>query len=260
MAIAIIGEQPSARLLKGILHDKVTPKDVAVCWGAQSIKSTEGSIVLNGVSRRDARQQLTMLEKAGLVVPLWTDDLVSAKEWVRQGMQVWGRRWNHTQGSDIIGPGYRPTRTGRYGRVRPEGWNQTWCRREWWVQVVPEDHIVAEWRIHVFQGRIITRGQKVQTGEPSRIQLVRSRSNGWTLDSVPEPPNSVRQAARQAVQAVGYNFGAVDILDTKDGPVVLEVNSAPALRSPSTLDAYVQAILKCANGKYSKWHQPDGEK
>ena len=61
------------------------------------------------------------------------------------------------------------------------------------------------------------------------------------------PPKGLRPLAHQAVEALGYDFGAVDILDLGDGGddryVVLEVNSAPSLRSEHTQDRYLNAII-----------------
>jgi glutathione synthase/RimK-type ligase-like ATP-grasp enzyme len=61
-----------------------------------------------------------------------------------------------------------------------------------------------------------------------------------------QAPQGLRPLAHKAVEALGYDFGAVDILDagpeTDERFVVLEVNSAPALLSEHTRNKYLTAI------------------
>lgn len=265
--IIVIGGQPSAQVLQDALASANAPvrQNLTVCWGARPhTDARPDTRTLNGAPRVDAREQLTRMEEAGILVPTWTDDVDSAKDWVRGGTLVWGRRWEHTQGTDIVGPGYRPSRVVRRrsgNLIVAERWNPKWLDRNWWVQVVDPANVVDEWRVHIFMGRSICVGKKVQTSQPTRKQLVRSRRNGWTLDFSATMPagHPARESARKAVEAVGYHFGAVDILELRDGSaMVLEVNSAPALGSPQTINAYTQAVLKAANGKYQKWY--DGGK
>jgi D-alanine-D-alanine ligase-like ATP-grasp enzyme len=60
-----------------------------------------------------------------------------------------------------------------------------------------------------------------------------------------EPPEGLRGAAKAAVEACGYDFGAVDLL-VKDGDFwFLEVNKAPGL-SEYTANAYASAICRAA--------------
>lgn len=111
---------------------------------------------------------------------------------------------------------------------------------------------VAEYRQHVWSGKCIRVGKKVQVAEPTRVQLVRSRLNGFHIDygfqsPTPEFKESIRTLAKQACGSLGYTGGAVDILEVQPGEfAVLEVNSAPSLRDENTLGAYVEAIKKWA--------------
>lgn len=263
--IIVIGGQPSAQVLRDALAQSgaAPTQNLTVCWGAcpPAADDRPDVRVLNGVPRVNALDQLTNMEQSGILVPTWTADPNLAKDWVRGGALVWGRFLEHTQGNDIIGPGYRPRRMVQrlfVGKEKPERWNEHWLARDWWVKVVDPADIVDEWRVHIFMGRSICVGKKVQTGQPTRKQLVRSRRNGWTLDFSATMPagHPARESARKAVEAVGYHFGAVDILELRDGSaMVLEVNSAPALGSPQTINAYTQAVLKAANGKYQKWYE-----
>lgn len=254
--INIIGNNPSAETLRQIANDIVTDNSIAVCWGARNYKA-DATLVFNGVPRKDANEQLTMMAEAGLTVPVWTDNINQAKQWVRDGIKVWGRNWIHTRGTDIIGSGYKVIRN-KTTKKLVESWNPSWLKRQWWVQVIPDNLIKEEWRIHIFQGRSIGRALKVQTGEPQRIQPVRNRDNGWTMVHNIDPELSLKTAASKAVKALGYNFGAVDLFLLNDNSiVVLEVNTAPALRSDYTLTVYRTALERIANNKWLEWRDKD---
>jgi D-alanine-D-alanine ligase-like ATP-grasp enzyme len=68
-----------------------------------------------------------------------------------------------------------------------------------------------------------------------------------------DPPKGVRTAAKAAVEAVGYPWGAVDLLawraegeDKASRVVVLEVNSMPGLGSPMVIEAWVKGFREWA--------------
>jgi hypothetical protein len=230
-------------------------------------------VVRWGVGGADGLQQLIAFREAGIRCPEFTTSLDEAREWVRAGHRVFGRRLHHTQGSDIIGPGYRAalrgiprrevlrwitTRKGNHVQrlrwvqgvpSRPEAFNRHWEERDFWVKVLPS---IAEYRQHVWDGKCIRVGKKVESGNHPRVQPVRSRLNGWHIDYGFQCPSeefktSIRTLAKQACEAVGYVGGAVDILEVQPGQfAALEVNSAPSLRDENTLQAYVEAIKKWA--------------
>lgn len=194
-------------------------EDKLISWGA----TVPGA--LNGGPRLNAVEQLRRFHEHNIAHPEFTTSLPTAMQWVAEGGLVFGRKFIHTEGRDIIGP--------RHPR---------WIRSEYWVKVIP--NVAQEWRIHVFQGRSIARGLKVQTGVTRRRMPVRNRANGWTMVHDVEPPRGLRTLAKKAVAACGYDFGAVDILVGEDGAAwVLEVNRAPGL-DQSTATAYVKAFLE----------------
>lgn len=93
---------------------------------------------------------------------------------------------------------------------------------------------LREFRVHVAFGKVIK---------------LMDRPTGWYPGSGPAPEFShkktLRQVALDAVEALGMDFGAVDILWTQEkGFMVLEVNSGPDLkRSEDTLHRYVNAFI-----------------
>ena len=105
----------------------------------------------------------------------------------------------------------------------------------------------AEYRIHVFQGEVIDEQQKrVRAGSEENDFQIRSYQNGWVFcrDTL-RIPDRVRSGAVGAVQALGLDFGAVDVIwnEHYDMSYVLEVNTAPGLHG-STLSTYVDAITR----------------
>lgn len=95
----------------------------------------------------------------------------------------------------------------------------------------------------MFLGHSIARGLKFQAEPPWRKLPVRSRSNGWRLRHDVAPPEGLRDLAKKAVEAVGYDFGAVDLLVQEDGTqTVLEINRAAGCDN-YTASAYAQAIV-----------------
>lgn len=116
-----------------------------------------------------------------------------------------------------------------------------------------------EYRVHVAFGDVILiqqkkRGDNFDDSDRDR-SLIRTNDNGWVFcindldcDAKGYRP-LISDLALRAAGAVGINHGAVDVLvkiNKRGGPtaVVCEINTAPALRNPSTLAAYVQAFQR----------------
>lgn len=260
----VIGRQPSADVIREIVQNKIVPNqntNNVIHWGAHVRQYDDNVFTLNNVKKYNGLEQLTVFNENDLEVPAFTTDLEMAKRWLREGWSnvVWGRKLEHTRGNDIVGAGYKRLRNGQ------ERFNPIWLNRDFWVDVINPELVKREWRVHIFQGRCIAKGCKVKTGNTTRrFDYIRSRNNGWTLDHTIELPDLIREASRKAVNVLGYNFGAVDILELNaDGITftpetaysVLEVNSAPALGSQYTIDAYTKALQKIENGKYRKIYE-----
>lgn len=104
-----------------------------------------------------------------------------------------------------------------------------------------------EFRIHVFKGEVIFQQEKLKKrGVENVDKYVRSHDRGWcfAFNHLPDSPvpSEVRDEASKAVEAIGLDFGAVDIgWHHVNGVCVFEVNSAPGLEE-SSLEAYAKAI------------------
>lgn len=105
-----------------------------------------------------------------------------------------------------------------------------------------------EFRVHVFKGEVIdiTQKKKRKDFDGEINTKIRNYHNGWVYcrEEISIPEDLVEQAIK-AVEALGLDFGAVDIIYNKkeDKSYVLEVNTAPGLEG-TTIQAYKNAILK----------------
>jgi hypothetical protein len=105
----------------------------------------------------------------------------------------------------------------------------------------------AEYRFHVFNGNVIDVQEKRKKRDfgDGRNTRVRNVNNGYVYcrDAV-NPPDGAADIAVRAVQAVGYQYGAVDLIynEHRNQCYVLEVNSRPGLMG-TTIDKYVEALI-----------------
>ena len=105
----------------------------------------------------------------------------------------------------------------------------------------------SEWRVHVAFGNVIdvTRKIKDPTREVTNWQ-VRNHDNGFIFvrESGEPPCQSIITHALKAVDLLGLDFGAVDVIwnQHQERAYVLEVNTAPGLDGETTLNAYTKAI------------------
>lgn len=111
-----------------------------------------------------------------------------------------------------------------------------------------------EYRIHVFDGKILHIAQKRRRDGFAEIEghnsLVRNHHTGWiySTQNMTELNIAGKNEALKAVAALGLDFGAVDIITNRDDAWVLEVNTAPGMEGV-TLDKYVAAIMAKFNGR-----------
>lgn len=110
-----------------------------------------------------------------------------------------------------------------------------------------------EYRIHVFQGEVIrVQGKYLDYPEQHTNEYIKNYGQGFRFRAPDRELNADRlEAARRAVDALGLDFGAVDLLVGVDRLCyVLEVNTAPAC-SPLTAQAYVR--------KFAEWLEVEPE-
>lgn len=126
-----------------------------------------------------------------------------------------------------------------------------------------------EYRIHVVQGKVIDMQRKARNKDVADEDVnwqIRTHGNGFIyMREDVYPPQEVLTQAVNAVEALGLDFGAVDIVWNiyQNKPYVLEVNTAPGLEG-TTLDRYVvafKAMLEAGPGNALVCENdlPDGE-
>lgn len=212
----------------------VKPADVVVNWGT-SKPAPAGQHILNAPAAiaRAANKYFTFSALAGAevsVVP-WTANMAVAKEWKAEGATIVARKilTGHSGAGIII--------------------------------VEKEDELIEaplytkyifktrEFRVHASKTAVIDTQQKVRApGVEPKTWKVRSHDNGFIFQRKNIQPNDVRDAlAIKAVQVLGLDFGAVDIVEDKKGNFyVLEVNTAPGLEG-QTVSAYTEALTELVN-------------
>ena len=108
----------------------------------------------------------------------------------------------------------------------------------------------AEYRVHVFNGEVIDIQQKKKKREfnqDNRDTRIRNLSNGYiySRDGI-VPPDGVSDLAINAVSAVGYSYGAVDIIFNERRNACYAEVGGPGLID-TTLERYSEALINQFN-------------
>lgn len=191
------------------------PKDVVINWGSYCKGNVTGAGKLwNGNVFHNKFEELRRLNDAGIPVPSIERVRPATGEWL-------ARRFHHVGADDLLAG----LKIGDY-----------------YAKWIPD--VVREFRVHVFNGHSIRAGMKVPRDGVKQHPRFRSYDGGWKLDygniCQDHITNRVRMAAKDAVAALKYDFGAVDVGLRADGSVVVfEVNSAPGLEGV-TIEAYAR--------------------
>lgn len=178
---------------------------------------------------------LQALKTAGIRIPEFTTDYYEAMRWLNAHKVVVERhelRGNSGDGIRIV------TLDDPEMQSRLE-------RAPLYTKFIPK---TAEFRVHVFQGRVIDYIEKKKVlaeRRPANFnKYISSITCGWVFSrtdirDIPE----VRDIAIKSVAALGLDFGAVDIVYADGYPYVLEINTAPGL-SGETLVKYANAFRR----------------
>jgi len=200
---------------------QVRPIDLVVNWGDIIPARLNLPNVLNRTIIHNKYRELVQLAAAGVEVPRHElrAQRPAAGDWLV-------RTFGHQEARDL---------------------RANLLRGDYITEYIPT---VREFRIHVFNG-VIRAGIKLPREENPNPRF-RSWNDGWRLDYSEACQQAIsqriRDVAKAAVGALGYDFGAVDVGVRNTGePVVFEVNSAPGLEG-RTIDVYAKAIIKKTNG------------
>lgn len=186
-------------------------------------------VIKNGTPKNKLTQYQRFAEHLPEHSPAFTTDRAVAQEWQRRGKVLARQRLDGHSGQGIVE--FTGTEDARV-----------------FVRYYPKD---TELRVHVFDGRVILIAQKRRRNGYDSNPIIRNHANGYIYSihlsywlDVPR----IQEIAVCAVRAVGYRWGAVDIICRRNrNPqyLVLEVNAAPGLEG-RTLNAYAQEFRNLA--------------
>ena len=214
-------------------------KKVLLNWGHSSPAfNLAGTTVLNkpeAINKASCKlTALKIMRAAGVLVPDFTSDINEAKEWTEDERIVFCRtmlRANSGKGIVIAKLSSEVVQAPLYTK---------YIRKE------------KEYRLHVFCGKVIDAVEKKRRQgfqeSNNYNKYVRSYEQGWVFarDGI-LVSQVMKDVAIRAVQVLGLDFGAVDIVINREGyPVVLEVNTAPGLQG-TTLANYKRAVEEWLN-------------
>lgn len=233
-------------------NDKRIPTDIdylfrwgctTVCEAKHTINKSEAISLAN--NKLATRQALAQLEHKGK--PIIPQTYYSINEW-DDVLPVIVRATHHAQGRSLC---YCTTKEELNNAViffRKRG-------KEYYISEYIEKE--AEYRVFVVQNRVVWVTKKTPAN-PADIAW--NVAQGGRFDNVPwsEWPLRACRIALMTVEAVGLDFGGVDVMQKGKDFYVLEVNSAPSMtseyRQTTTAKAF-QYIID--NGKQ---HFPTPEK
>lgn len=180
----------------------------------------------------------TLAFKGIQTVP-WTRDPLYARDWLVEGWKVMHR--TRTKGKS--GQGITVCESIEHLESLPPA--------KFYTQVI---HPSVEWRVHVFDGKVIDLVQKKRRKDrPDNFsELIKSHKRGWVFAKHNiSYPESIKEEALKATEALNLDFGAVDIIAQKLGnrfgsPNILEINTAPGIEM-TTLNNYIREIKKKLN-------------
>ena len=206
---------------------------VVINWGSSSLpESTRNAIIINrpeAVARAANKlSTFEVLSDARVDLPKWSTTRAGAENLLEQGNKIFCR----TKLTGHSGEGIVIAET--TDELVDAPLYTVWHR------------INKEYRVHVFDGKVIHAQRKARKREVPDAEVnwkVRNLKGGFIFamgDCDPSQP--LLDEAVKAVVALGLDFGAVDIIDGKDGVArVLEVNTACGLEG-TTIEKYVEAF------------------
>ena len=227
---------PTTRLLRGKLGcraglrlTRIRRRRLVINWGRHEDFSNCPN-VLNRHLTTNKLRELEIMKEAGVSVPMFGERL-----WCNvSGYPLLGRKFHHTQGRDIVK--YDSADHHREGTQR----------HDYYIKFIEKK---GEFRVHVLGGEVgcITKKKRMEGENCETIwnykkgwKQIRYRREGKYYDALAD-------IGIRAVDALGYDFGAVDIIIGRDENFyALEVNSAPGLIDVRA-DMYVDYFRRVEN-------------
>ncbi len=212
----------------------IKSSDVLMRWGDTSSEElddrflSKGARVLNKAKdilrNTNKLKSLNIFKDNGLNVPKIFMNKASIDKF-----PVLGRDKNHTGGTDIVV--INGNNNGRNNLAKIPN-------KDFYIDLIPAE---KEFRVHIFNGKVIRVTRKVFRGRDKdgnlveQENIVKNDTYGWGHANVAleNLSDSNKKACIKAVGLTGLNFGAIDLLIEKSTqkPYVLEINSSPRLNT-----------------------------
>ena len=222
---------------------KAKPDDLIVDWGfskppvwAIGAKKTQilnhWDMIYNAVNKEQA---FALFSVNDVQIPDFTTSAKQAAAWVSKEIPVVQRQKIAASKGKGASVAHTPS------EFNPEA--------KLYTKLIPK---AREFRVHVFNGKVIDRHEKVYKGnDPKEFEIMVTVSEEsddkwvWKRSGV-IISTAVAVQCLKAVKALGLDFGGVDVVTDKAGnPYVLEVNTAPWLGT-TTVKYYAEAIKNAA--------------
>lgn len=209
--------------------------DVIINWG-RSERRFNGEYINkpeNAGLASDKRRCVEIFDNAGVPQPPWTVSHATACEWARDGRTIVARTLARASG-------------GRGIVLCGEGFAVDIPRAPLYTQYIPK---TDEYRVHVFRRKVIdvqVKKRRLDIPDDQVCWQIRNHSNGFIFArSEIAIPLCVADASIRAVEALGLDFGGVDVgyNAKRDKCRVYEVNTAPGIEG-TTLDNYYAAFCE----------------
>lgn len=203
-----------------------SPRVGVVCWG-RGYNGTEPALN-RAAGAANKLQQLEAFKKAGILVPPFWRTAPTAPE----DYPLLGRSLNHHGGLDI-----RLIMQATDLKFHPG--------IDYFMRYVPR---LREFRSWIYRRRHLGTYEKVQTKAATKVGANYRNGFSFQLVAADQLPAGIREISSSAVEALGLDFGAVDILQGQDNAYyVLEVNTAPGVEGEN------RQVIRALADKILRW-------
>jgi len=164
----------------------------------------------------DKRRALDILKDNNVPTPVVISK-ADINNYPAEEFPVLGRKTHHTKGKDVV-----------FIKTKEDLDTMDKSAIDYYVKYIPK---WAEYRVHVLDGKAELVAVKIhEDREVAKASPVWNFDSGWKQFTYEgEHQQALKEIGENAIKALGYDFGAVDIIRRDKDYYVLEVNSAPAL-------------------------------
>lgn len=224
------------------------PTKLVINWGNSELPEevAKCQIINSPVAVGKAVNKWTALvemQDSGVSVPAFTDSERTARHWVVQGHVVVARHKLNGSGGEGI------------ELLSTE--DDFPCKAPLYTLYIPKK---SEWRLHILNGNLFDLQRKMRRRDMPDDKInwkIRNHDNGFIFGRDGEQMekevfNSAYKNSKLALEALGLDFGAVDLIynEKQKKAYVLEVNTAPGLEG-TTLENYISHF-------WERVHKPNG--